>query len=157
MRARHVTILPLQDAPDAMSLCAGWLNDEWGKAYGYGLRDTADWLRKIMAPGSGEAALVALDGGSAVGICLLVACDLESRAELTPWVSGLYVRPDRRRRSIGSKLLSAVEGTARAGGAANLYLYTRTAERLCLRLGWRVRGRLARDGTNFALMVKALG
>ena len=117
MRARHVTILPLQDAPDAMSLCARWLNDEWGKAYGYGLRDTADWLREIMAPGSGEAALVALDGGSAVGICLLVACDLESRAELTPWVSGLFVQPDRRRRSIGSKLLSAVEGTARAAGA----------------------------------------
>lgn len=156
MSARPVTILPLQDAPDALPHCARWLNHEWGRDQGYSLENTADWLRAIIAPGSGEAGFVALEGRAAVGICLLVACDLESRTELTPWVSGFYVRPDCRRRSIGTRLLTSVERAAQAGGAANLHLYTHTAETLFLRLGWRVSERFARNGTNFALMVKAL-
>ena len=89
-----ITIVPLQDAPEALPVCARWLNDEWGHAEGHSLEVTADWLREVIAPASGEAAFVALDRGAPVGVCLLVACDLDSRAELTPWVSGFYVRPD---------------------------------------------------------------
>ena len=160
MTARPITIVPLQDSQDAhgaLPVCARWLNDEWGKAEGHSLELTADWLREIIAPGSGEAAFVALDGRVPVGVCLLVACDLDSRAELTPWVSGFYVLPDYRRRSIGSRLLMAVEGAARSSSAANLHLYTHTAESLYLRLGWRVTERFALDGEDFALMAKALG
>ena len=157
MSPETIAIVPLQDAPEALPVCARWLNEEWGHADGHSLEVTTAWLQEIVAPGSGEAAFVALDGRVPAGACLLVACDLEARAELTPWVSGFYVRPDYRRRSIGTRLLTAVEGAAKAGGAAKLYLYTHTAEMLCLRLGWRVGERFARNGTNFALMVKALG
>ena len=121
------------------------------------LEVTTEWLREIVAPGSGEAAFAALDGNAPVGVCLLVACDLEARAELTPWVSGFYVLPDRRRRSIGTRLLQPVIETAKGHGAAKLYLYTHTAESLYRRLGWHVMERFPLDGTDFALMVKALG
>ncbi len=157
MTAQPITIVPLQDALDALPACAGWLNDEWGKVEGYSLEVTADWLREVLAPGSGEAAFVALDGRVPVGICLLVACDLESRAELTPWVSGFYVRPDYRRRAIGARLLTAVEGATRSSGAPALYLYTHTTESLYLRLGWRVMERFVLDREDFVLMVKAWG
>lgn len=156
MTAQDFAIGPLQNAPAALSVCAQWLNDEWGKAEGYDLADTVDWLREVIAPGSGEAAFVALDGRTPVGVCLLVACDLPARAELTPWVSGFYVRPDYRRRSIGARLLTTVEGAARSSGAVNLYLYTHTAESLYRRLDWRVTERFTLDGHDFALMVKAL-
>jgi len=67
------------------------------------------------------------------------------------------VRPDYRRRSIGTRLLGAVEGAALSNDAADLYLYTHTAERLYQRLGWRVMERFPLDGKGFALMAKALG
>ena len=75
---------------------------------------------------------------------------------MTPWVSGFYVLPGYRRRAIGTRLLRAVVGAARSGGAANLYLYTHTAESLYRRLGWRVMERFPLDGKAFALMAKAL-
>ena len=156
MSERPIAIVPLQDALGTLSICARWLNGEWGQAEGHSLDVTADWLHEVIAPGSGEAAFVALDGRAPVGVCLLVACDLDSRAELTPWVSGFYVLPGYRRRSIGTRLLRAVVGAARSGGAANLYLYTHTAESLYRRLGWRVMERFALDGKAFALMAKAL-
>jgi GNAT superfamily N-acetyltransferase len=157
MTSQPITIEPLQDAHGELPVCARWLNDEWGKAEGHSLEVTANWLREVIAPGSGEAAFLALDGRVPVGVCLLVACDLDSRAELTPWVAGFYVLPDYRRRSIGSRLLAAIEETAGSSSAANLYLYTHTAESLYLRLGWRVTERFALDGEDFALMAKALG
>jgi len=156
MTAPTIAIVPLQEMPDALPVCARWLNDEWGHAKGHSLEVTAEWLREVVAPASGEAAFVALDGGAPVGVCLLVECDLDSRAELTPWVSGFYVLPVYRRRSIGTRLLRAVDDAARSSDAANLYLYTHTAESLYQRLGWRVLERFLRDSKDFALMAKAL-
>lgn len=157
MTAPTIAIVPLQEMPDALPVCARWLNDEWGHAEGHSLEVTAEWLREVIAPASGEAAFVALDGRVPVGVCLLVACDLEARAELTPWVSGFYVLPEYRRRSIGTRLLQPVIEAARDNGAAKLYLYTHTAESLYRRLGWHLMERFPRDGTDFALMAKPLG
>ena len=157
MSAEAIAIVPLQDAPNALPVCARWLNEEWGQAEGHSLEVTAEWLRDIVAPGSGEAAFVALEDGTPVGVCLLVDCDLEARAELTPWVSGFYVLPDCRRRSIGTRLLQAIIEAAKGSGAANLYLYTHTAESLYRRLGWHLMERFPLDGTDFALMAKPLG
>ena len=157
MSSETIAIVPLKDAPDALPVCARWLNEEWGQAEGHSLEVTTEWLRDIVAPGSGEAAFVALDGRVPVGVCLLVDCDLEARAELTPWVAGFYVLPDYRRRSIGTRLLQPVIEAARGNGAAKLYLYTHTAESLYRRLGWRLMERFPLDGKDFALMVKALG
>lgn len=154
--ASPLAIVPLQDAPAALPVCAGWLNEEWGKAEGHSLEVTLEWLRDVIAPGSGEAGFVALAGGSPVGVCLLVACDLDSRAELTPWVSGFYVLPDWRGRSIGSRLLAAVEAEARSSGAPVLHLYTNSAESLYRRCGWRVMERFAIGGADFVLLSKAL-
>lgn len=156
MSTDAIAIRPLEDVPDALPNCARWLNEQWGEAMGHSLADTTDWLRAVVAPGSGEAGFVALDDGSPVGVCLLVDCDLEARAELTPWVSAFYVLPAYRRRSIGSRLLQPVIEAARDGGAAKLYLYTHTAESLYRRLGWRLMERFPLDGKDFALMVKAL-
>jgi len=44
MTAQPITIVPLQDALDALPVCARWLNDEWGKAEGHSLEVTAVWL-----------------------------------------------------------------------------------------------------------------
>jgi GNAT superfamily N-acetyltransferase len=157
MSVQSIRIAPLQDAPDALSHCARWLHRQWGQAAGHSLDVTTEWLREVIAPESGEAAFVAFAGSLPVGVCLLVRCDLKTRADLTPWVSSFYVLPDYRRRSIGSALLAAAEEAAAASGWPALYLYTPSAESLCLRRGWRVMERFALDGRDFALMEKALG
>ena len=151
-----IAIRRLEDGPEALPVCACWLNEQWGEAMGHSLTATTDWLRAIVAPGSGEAAFVALDDDRPVGVCLLVDCDLEARAELTPWVAGLYVLPEYRRRRVGSRLLQPVIAAARGNGAAELYLYTHTAESLYRRLGWHLMERFPLDGKDFALMAKPL-
>lgn len=154
-----LAITPLAEAPAARAVgavCARWLNDEWGRAQGYSLAETAAWLAEVSAPGSGEAAVVALEGERPVGICLLVACDLEERAALSPWISALYVLPQRRRQGIGRALVAAVEDLARNAGAPRLYLYTRGTEAFYRSLGWTERERIRLDGKRFTLMEKHL-
>ena len=50
MTHETVTIVPLLDAPEALAVCARWLNDEWGQAEGHSLEVTADWLRDALNP-----------------------------------------------------------------------------------------------------------
>ena len=96
-----ITIASLRDAPEALPVCARWLNEEWGQTEGHSLEVTADRLSDVIAP---------------VGVCLLAACNLETQVEHTPWISDFYVLPHHRRRSIDTRLLGAIEEAARHGG-----------------------------------------
>ena len=144
------------EAPEAVPACARWLNDDWGARDGYSYRDTLDWLRGIAAASGNERGLVALLGEEPAGIGLLVDCDLEARSDLTPWLSGLFVPPARRGRSIGRQLVAGIEELARGQGFPEIYLYTRTATGLYLKLGWRVLERFPHLGRDFELMRKEL-
>lgn len=156
MNADSIEIVPLQDPPGALPICAGWLNDEWGEEQGFDLAETKSWLEDIIAPGSGEHGLVAMAGTAPVGTCLLVKCDLERRRDLTPWVSALYVLPAYRGRSIGSRLLAGIENAARKDAVELLYLYTYRVESFYAGRGWHAIERFDEDGRNFVVMRKRL-
>lgn len=57
------------------------------------------------------------------GMAALRAYDLEGREDLTPWLGGLLVAPQFRRRGIGATLCRVVEEQARALGVQTLYLF----------------------------------
>jgi GNAT superfamily N-acetyltransferase len=58
--------------------------------------------------------------------------------ELRPWLSGVYVAPERRSEGLGSALVKAVEEAASSLGHPRLYLYTApvTAVRFYEPMGW---------------------
>ena len=150
-----LVLVSLADRPTMVPDCARWLYEAWGRQQVNAFEGTLDWLRGVAAA-SDEEGLVAVSGGAPVGIALLVVCDLESRRDLTPWLSSLFVVPGFRDRGIGRCLIEGVTAAAARRGHTELYLYTESAEAYYRRLGWRLEDRFRRDGEAFALMSVAV-
>jgi N-acetylglutamate synthase-like GNAT family acetyltransferase len=87
---------------------------------------------------------------------MLVAHDMDSRPQLTPWLAGVFVKPQCRGKGIGSALVRRIEAEARSLEVATLYLYTPNTESLYERLGWSVTERCEYRNTNVVVMSKEL-
>jgi N-acetylglutamate synthase-like GNAT family acetyltransferase len=61
---------------------------------------------------------------------------MESRQELSPWLSGVFVRPERRRQGIGAALVRRVMDEATSLHIPKLYLYTLKSTSFYADLGW---------------------
>ena len=84
--------------------------------------------------------LVASLDSRPVGTATLLAHDVgtEQWPDLTPWLAGVYVMPEYRRRGIGGALVNATVSKATALGVRVLYLSTIDREQFYVHLGWRV-------------------
>src|SRR5690606_40101220 len=83
------------------------------------------------------AGLAALDGeGRVVGTAAVAERSIASHAHLAPWLVGLWVTPDRRRRGLGQALVAAGRVEAARLGLRVLHAATASAEPLFLRDGW---------------------
>lgn len=82
--------------------------------------------------------IVALnEQGQPAGIASLMAADMKSHPELSPWLSGVYVHPQERGKGIGSALCERVIAEARRLEIFKIYLVTQDQQRLYSRLGWK--------------------
>jgi GNAT superfamily N-acetyltransferase len=91
-----------------------------------------------------------------VGTASLAEQDLEERPDLTPWLAGVFVEPESRGRGLAAELIAAVEGECRKMAIPMLWLYTRTAEKVYIRAGWRTVETVAHNGKPYALMRRDL-
>jgi GNAT superfamily N-acetyltransferase len=94
--------------------------------------------------------------GEPVGTAGLIASDLSSRPDLTPWLAAMYVRPDARGRGYATDLIRAVEGAARVAGFDRIWLYTFEAEGLYLKAGWQPVEQIEHNGRPATLMRRDL-
>ena len=101
-------------------------------------------------------ALVAKADGAPIGTCLLVESEIEPNHDVSPWLAGLFVAPERRRRGAGGILVRAIEDQARERGFSRLYLYTTDAVGFYARLGWAGLDRTNWRGLDTTLMVRDL-
>src|SRR5205823_12069860 len=85
-------------------------------------------------------AWVAHANGQLLGTAALRVYDLEGREDLTPWLGGVFVGSQFRRRGIGAALCATVEEAAQSRGIQTLYLFTLEKQASYLRLGWKVLG-----------------
>ena len=129
----------LADRPDALGTLAQWQHQEWGH-----LRpgDTLEKRTARLAPMSNRDCIpltvVAFDGDEVLGSASLIAHDMETRMELTPWLAGVYVGEAYRRRGIGAELVRRIVAEAGRLKVPLLYLYTVHSERLYAALGWQL-------------------
>ena len=101
-------------------------------------------------------AQVAKADGEPIGTCLLAESEIEPNHDVSPWLAGLFVVPERRRKGAGAVLVRAIEDQARERGFSRLYLYTSDAVGFYERLGWQVLDRTSWKGFDTALMVHDL-
>jgi len=101
-------------------------------------------------------ALVAKTNDGPIGTCLLVESEIEPNHDVSPWLAGLFVVPEHRRKGAGAVLVRAIEDQARLREFSQLYLYTTEAIEFYVRLGWSVVDRTNWRGFDTALMVREL-
>lgn len=118
---------------------AAALHDTWWAADGWTLEATRDFLAAAMGPGA-PCCVVAERRGDWLGTATLDTSDLAIRADLSPWLASLWVRPDMRGQGVGALLVRHVEALARARGHAKLWLFTPDRAAFYERLGWRRQG-----------------
>lgn len=146
-------IASLSEVPQHLETVARWSNAEWGASLGYSLQETTGWFRDMLR-NPREECVVAVSGDEVLGMVCLVDHDLESRPDLVHWIASVFVAPEQRGRGIASALLRSAEQVAARLGFPKLHLYTREAEGLYEKLGWRTVEHFLLDGDRFALMIK---
>jgi len=134
-----VTVEYLADRREFIPIVARWHHTEWGHLRpGETVEDRAVRVERDCGHREVPTTFVALAGDQCLGSASLVACDMDIRPTLTPWLSGVFVAPEYCRRGVGATLVERVVQEARALGQSRLYLYTPCSGALYLRLGWWV-------------------
>ncbi len=153
----------IESAADHMDLIptvAAWHWREWGNSDPQGSLES--WTSGLLTRTNRDripSTLLALAGSEPVGSVTLVEHDMPDRAdlaELTPWLAGLYVAPDRRHQGVASALIARCEDLAAQLGVSRLYLYTAHADRLYQQVGWSVSREVEYRGNRVTIMTKDL-
>ena len=134
----QVTVRLLADCPDAVQPVADmrWL--EWGHAPEP--EDPAWWLETTVREAGREelpVTFVAHDAdGDVLGAVGLDFYDLDERHDVSPWVTGMIVRRDRRGEGVGRILVQHLERWAAEHDVAVAWVGTEQAAGFYQRCGW---------------------
>jgi GNAT superfamily N-acetyltransferase len=127
----------LSDHSGALPQLAEWQHAEWGH---FRPGDTLEKrTTRLWGYANGDRiplTVVALEGDEVLGSASLIEHDMETRMELTPWLAGVFVGPEFRRRGIGATLVRRVMAEAARLKVPVLYLYTVHSEKFYAALGW---------------------
>lgn len=131
----------LADHPEFVPLLARWQHREWAFLHpGETLQIRISQLENQLGHREIPTTLAAIEDGATLGSASLVTRDLETRPDLSPWLAGVFVGEQYRRRGIGSALVKRIMLEAEALGIRTLYLFTTDQEQLYARLGWKTFG-----------------
>jgi len=121
------------------------------------IEDRTQRLEASCGRGGVPTVVVALEDGAILGSAMLVAQDMDTRPDLTPWLAGVYVVDGKRRSGVGSALVRRIEAEAAALGVERLYLWTPDMMPFYAQLGWTLDETCAYLGMEVAIMSRRLG
>jgi N-acetylglutamate synthase-like GNAT family acetyltransferase len=136
---RGVRISYLVEHPEYIPQLAQWLFEQWDAILGEKTLEAR--IKKVNAHMNRDQlpiAWVAHANGQLLGTAALRVHDLEGREDLTPWLGGVLVGSQFRRRGTGAALCATVEEAARSRGIQTLYLFTLDKQAWYSRQGWTV-------------------
>lgn len=143
----EICITYLADRPDLIPELATWFTRLWNHL---SPRTTVeDRIRRLQAHVRRDGipiTFIALDRGRLVGSASLVAHDMDTFPERSPWLACVFVHPDWRHRGIGRRLVRRTMDEARRIRVPTLYLFTEDREAFYRHLGWEPLERLIYRG-----------
>jgi GNAT superfamily N-acetyltransferase len=145
----------LADHEEFLPILVHWHHQEW--AYlrpGDTLNARTERLRAACGHAQIPTVFVAFSGAELLGSAMLIANDMDTRIDLSPWLAGVFVRPDQRKTGIGAILVQRVVKEARSLGIHRLYLYTPSTGQFYARLGWSVYDHTHYHGIDVVVMTK---
>ena len=151
-------IVYLADHLEFLPTVALWHHQEWGYLRtGDTIEARAGRLRKECGHAEIPTTVVAVENGTVLGSAMLIADDMDTRPQFSPWLASVFVAPERRGKGIGSALVRRIMQEAKRLKVPRLYLYTPDAERFYAREGWEVLERTPYKGKEVTVMVHDLG
>lgn len=143
----------LTDHPEALPILAKWQHAEWGHLRpGDTLEKRTVRLRGFSNGNQIPMTVVALDENEVLGSASLIEHDMETRMDLTPWLAGVFVGEQYRRRGIGAELVRRIMAEAKRLKVPLLYLYTVHSEKFYAALGWKLMERTSYRHQDIVIM-----
>ena len=133
-----IRIVDLRDAPQHIPQLAAWHHEQWsylnpGKTLEHRIENLRDHLEPTELP---RTFIAVAEHGTPLGSASLVAHDMDSHPELTPWLASVFVAPIHRKKGIGAALVQRVMAAAGEAGIERLTLFTPDQEAFYQSLGW---------------------
>lgn len=153
----RVRIVDLNDEPWHIARLSRWHHREW--VHFYPDEQVEDFARDLNACRGEQlvpSTFIATDG-RLLGSASLLAADMLTHPELSPWVASVYVRRAARGSGVGSALIRHLMEVATRGGLRSLYLFTPDRVEFYQRLDWVEIGRELYQGIAVTLMKVELG
>ena len=146
-------ISSLKDKPQHLLPLAKWHHAEW--SYLNPARTMDERIEEMQEDLQGKAiptTFVAEDNDELLGSACILADDMSSHPELSPWLASVYVAERHRKKGIGSVLVKRVMQHAQESGVKRLYLYTPDQAQLYAKLGWQIHSEEPYNGTPVTIM-----
>ena len=152
-------IVDLKVVPQHIPTLAAWHHAAWSHLNpGDSIESRIERMRqRYLGAEPLPAMFVWVEGDAVLGSAALVACDMDTRPELTPWLASVYVSDAHRRRGIGAALVRTVTAKARELGFPELFLFTPDKEDFYAGLGWRIFAKELYRGDHVTVMTIVLG
>jgi len=129
----------LADNIALIPIIAHWHHEEWGSFKpGDSVEKRIANLQTHLAKKQIPTTFVSLSGGILLGSASLVAHDMDTRMDLSPWLASVYVTPEQRNCGIGTALVQHVIEEARELNVETLYLFTPDRKGFFASIGWSV-------------------
>jgi predicted N-acetyltransferase YhbS len=146
----------LVDYPQFIPTLAAWHHAQWsyldlGKSVAQRAAALRTHLRNAV-----PMTVVARSAAGLLGSASLIAHDMDTRMELSPWLASVYVAPAHRHKGVGSALVREIASRATALGFSTLYLFTPDRAPFYERLGWQVLEHVKYRGYEQVLMSVSL-
>lgn len=100
----NIVISPLKNYPEYISPVVDWIYQEWGNNNPH---YWDSWIHSSLNSSGIPITYVVLIDKKLVGTFSLWRCDLQSRQDLFPWFSALYVDPQFRSKLYNGKKISS--------------------------------------------------
>jgi predicted N-acetyltransferase YhbS len=95
-----------------LAICAQWRANAFSVLHA-SFEEESKSLELFASDQSHGVALVAKADGEPIGTCLLAESEIEPNHDVSPWLAGLFVVPEHRRKGAGAVLVRAIEHQAR--------------------------------------------
>jgi len=129
----------LADNIALVPIIAHWHQEEWGYFNpGDSVEKRIANLQTHLGREQIPTTFVSLSGGILLGSACLMAHDMDTRMDLSPWLANVYVTPEHRSQGTGTALVQRVVKEAVELGIETLYLFTPDREGFYASLGWSV-------------------
>ena len=152
MTASSHSIVDLRERPDFAPIVADRVWRAWWEPKGYALAFIEGLVRQNFDNEPIPFALVAHYQGTFPGTASVIASDLDSRPQYTPWIAAVWVDPTHRSNGVGAVLVRTGAEKAQGLGFDPVYLCALPSKHgFYERLGWRlVEAGITRPGSPFS-------